>query len=120
MRKDDVVYVGNTLDRTRAAVGKVKGKSRAEFDADENLRLALTYLVQNIGEAARRVSATFQEAHGEIPWRKVIGMRHKVVHDYLDIDLDTVWEVATANLPELLCALERIVPSDLENPGIPS
>lgn len=58
-------------------------RSRAAYDADEDLRLALTHLVQTLGEAARRVSSPFQQAHPEVPWRKIIGMRHKVVHDLL-------------------------------------
>jgi uncharacterized protein with HEPN domain len=56
MQKDDDVFVGHMLDTARLAVGKVAGKSREEFDADENLRLALAHLVQTIGDAARRVS----------------------------------------------------------------
>jgi uncharacterized protein with HEPN domain len=110
MKKDDLPYVGNMLDRARAVVAKVRGKSFADFDADENLRLALTYLIQNIGEAARRVSSGFQRAHPEIPWKNVVGMRHKVVHDYMDIDLDAVWEVATLHVPALVAQLEKIVP----------
>ncbi len=46
MNKDDTVYLGHMLDQARKVVGKVKGKSRDDFDADENLRLALAHLVQ--------------------------------------------------------------------------
>jgi len=46
----------------------------------------------------------------EIPWTEIIGMRHKVVHDYLGIDEDIVWQVVTADLPTLVAALEPIVP----------
>lgn len=41
-----------------------------------------------------------------------MGMRHKVVHDYLDVDEDIVWEVVTSDLPSLVSALERIVPPE--------
>jgi uncharacterized protein with HEPN domain len=112
MQKDDLVYVGNMLDTTRAIVAKASGKSRSDFDADENLRLALTHLIQTLGEAARHVSLGFQQRHPQIPWSKIIGMRHKVVHDYLHVDFDIVWAVATINLPPLLIELERIVPLD--------
>jgi uncharacterized protein with HEPN domain len=61
------------LDQTRKAVGKVEGKTRADFDTDENLRLALAHLVQTIGEAARRVSEATRTAHGEVPWRQFVG-----------------------------------------------
>ena len=112
MPKDDLVYVGHMLDTARLAVAKVEGITRAEFDADENLRLALTHLVQTIGEATRQVSPGFREAHPEIPWAKIVGMRHRVVHDYLHVDYDIVWGVVTRDLSPLIAALARIVPPE--------
>ena len=56
MPKDDLVYVGHILDVARRAHEKVATIDRAEFDADENLRLAVTHLIQVIGEAASRIS----------------------------------------------------------------
>jgi uncharacterized protein with HEPN domain len=102
------------LDTARRIVAKVAGKSRVEFDADDNLQLALSYLIQNFGEAARQVSPAYQQLHPQLPWRQIIGMRHKVVHDYLHVDYDVVWAVATRDLPPLLPHLERIAPPDSE------
>lgn len=102
MLKDDLVYVGHMLDTARLITGKVAGKSRSDFDTDDNLRLALTHLIQTLGESGRRVSTAYQQAHAQIPWSKIIGMRHKVVHDYLHIDFDIVWDVVTVNLPPLV------------------
>jgi uncharacterized protein with HEPN domain len=55
----------------------VSAIDRTAFDGDENLRLALAHLVQIIGEAAARVSSGFRDAHSEIPWRLIVGMRQK-------------------------------------------
>jgi uncharacterized protein with HEPN domain len=110
MSPRDLVYVGHMLDMARKAVTKTVGLSRAAYDADENLRLALIYLIQVIGEAARQVSRDFTGGHPEIPWENIIGMRHKVVHDYLGVDEDIVWSVATDDLPKLVAALEPLVP----------
>jgi uncharacterized protein with HEPN domain len=110
MQKDDLVYAGHMLDTARLAAGKVLGKPRGEYDQDENLRMALAHLIQTLGEAARRISTEFQQAHPEIPWKQIIGMRHKVVHDYLHVDYDIVWAVATADLPPLILELEKFVP----------
>jgi uncharacterized protein with HEPN domain len=101
MKKDDLVYVGHMLDTARTAMSKVQGLDRAGFDADENLRLALAHLIQIIGEAAARVSDEFRSLHADVPWRSIVGMRHKIVHDYLYVDYDLVWEVATLDLPKL-------------------
>jgi uncharacterized protein with HEPN domain len=112
MHKDDLVYVGHMLDMARAAVARVSGKSRADFDDDENLRIAVAHLIQTVGEAARHVAPAYQQAYPEIPWNKIIAMRHKVVHDYLAINFDIVWHVATANLPPLVAELAKLVPID--------
>jgi len=69
MPKDDLVYAGHMLDMAHKAVSKVAGKARAEYDQDENLRMALVHLILTLGEAARRVSLAFQQAHPEIPWK---------------------------------------------------
>lgn len=110
MPKDDLVYAGHMLDTALLAAGKVLGKTRTEYDLDENLRMALAHLIQTLGEAARRVSTEFQQSHPEIPWKQIIGMRHKVIHDYLHVDYDIVWAVATADLPPVILELAKFVP----------
>ena len=112
MSPRDLVYVGHMLDTAKKAIDKSNGLSRSAYDADENLRLALIHLVQIIGEARRQVSREFSDRHPEIPWADIIGMRHKVVHDYLGIDEDIVWQVVTEDLPRLVTTLEPIVPVD--------
>ena len=68
------------------------------------------HLVQVIGEAARQVSRDFTVTHPEVPWENIIGMRHKVVHDYLGVDEDIVSQVVTGDLPKLVESLEPLVP----------
>ena len=110
MEKDDFVYAGHMLDTARRALRLAAGKNRADFDRDEALSLALAHLVQVIGEAARQVSPDFRARHPEIPWPAIVGMRHKVVHDYMHVDLDIVWDVVTRELAPLVSQLEQIVP----------
>lgn len=108
----DAVYIGHMLDITRRALGAAQSKTRADYDADEVLRMGLTHFVQVIGEAARKVSEEFQAAHPEIPWRQIIGMRHRIVHDYMSVDEDVLWEVVKSDLPALLPQLEKITPGE--------
>jgi hypothetical protein len=79
MSPRDLVYVGHMLDMARKAVGKTQGLRRDAYDADENLRLALTHLIQVIGEAARHVSREFTAQHPEIPTRWSIALTPGVV-----------------------------------------
>jgi uncharacterized protein with HEPN domain len=108
MSQRDFVYVGHMLDMAKKAVRKTQGISRETFDADENLRFALIHLIQTVGEAARLVSREFCNNHPDIRWADIIGMRHKVVHDYLGVDDDIVWQVATEDLPKLVASLEAL------------
>jgi len=113
MQKDDLVYVGHMLETACSIVAKTSGILRSDFDDDENLRIAVAHLIQNIGESARRISPGFHQTHPEIPWNKIIAMRHKVVHDYLEINYEIVWRVATVNLPPLMVELEKLLPEDI-------
>lgn len=108
MPKDDRIYLEHMLDTAERAAAKVRGKSRSEFDNDENLRLALTHLLQMIGEAARQVSDKAQ-AQIDLPWGGIIGMRHKVVHDYLSVDEDIVWATVTEELESLIARLRTVL-----------
>ena len=109
MKKDDIVYVGHMFDSAMAAVGKLHDCPRDRFDADDNLRLALTHLIQTIGEAARQVSTEFRQRNDSVPWAKIIGMRNKVVHDYMQVDYDLVWDVVIHELPGLIVELGMLV-----------
>lgn len=114
MQKDDRIYIGHMLDTARKIAAKVQSIDRTAYDADENLRLALAHLIQVVGEAARRVSSEVQRTYAAVPWREITGMRHKIVHDYMDVDEDVVWTVATADIPPLIAQLAQIVPPDEE------
>ena len=112
MPKGDLLYLGHMLDTARQILAKVSGISRNEFDRDENLRFTVAHLLQMLGESARRVTPESRQAHSEIPWSLIIGMRHKIVHDYMEVDFDIIWEAAAGDLFELVSQLERIVPPE--------
>jgi len=108
MSRDDWVYIGHMLDMSQKAVEFITGIEKTDYDLDEPLRLALTHLIQIVGEAAGRVSIEFQQEHPEIPWHEIIGMRHRIVHDYLGVDEDVVWAVVQNDIPQLVSALNQL------------
>lgn len=83
--------------------------SREKFDADEVVQAALTRWLQNIGEAASRLSLEPRSQYHEVPWQNIIGMRHRVVHDYFYIDLSVVWRACTTDIPALVPQVETIL-----------
>ena len=103
---DDLSYLGHMLETARSAVNSLVGISYQQF--------ALAQRVQIVGEAARRVSQSTRDTL-DLPWHEIIGMRHKIVHDYMGIDFDLVWQTAAEDLPKLIAALEEAIPH--ESPG---
>ena len=62
-----------------------------------------------IGEAARRVSPQFRDRYPQIPWEAIAGMWSKIVHDYMNVDEDIVWDSVTQELHPLIEELRKIV-----------
>jgi uncharacterized protein with HEPN domain len=61
-----------------------------------------------IGEASRQLLESFREANASIPWPDIIGMRNRIAHDYMNVDLDIVWEVVHQDLPRLKSFLDGL------------
>ncbi len=113
MPRDDLAYVGHIVDTCQRALRLVSGATRADYDQDEALRLALTHLIQTIGEAARLTSPEFRQAHPAIPWPAIIGMRHRIVHDYLNVDEDIVWQTVTVELQPLVDVFRPLLDEEI-------
>lgn len=62
-----------------------------------------------IGEAASRLPAEFRERHAHIPWGRMIGLRHRVVHAYFDVDLELVWQIVNGELLDLKTQLQSLL-----------
>lgn len=114
MPRRDEAYALDMLIAAKTAIRFVEGKSHEQFLQDELLQSALIRQIQIIGEAAWKLSAEFRDANPEVAWAKIIGMRHRLVHDYLNVDLELVWAVAIQHAPELVESLAKILPRDSE------
>ncbi len=109
MRRDDRAYFEHMLDVAVRAHAKVACLSEEAWEADEDVRLAVTHLVQTLGEAARNVSDEGRSAYPGIPWREAVGMRNVIVHDYLGVDDRIVRAVALRDLPGLIETLRQVL-----------
>jgi len=108
-RRDPKVRLLHMRDYAQKAVDMIEGLPREALDDDEKLQLALTHLVELVGEAANHVPSEIQAQHPEIPWPKVISMRHRLIHGYDLVDYDILWDTVTHSLPGLIEALNRIL-----------
>jgi uncharacterized protein with HEPN domain len=107
--RDDNARLRHMLDYARKGVRLASGKTRADLDGDEVFGLAITRVVEVIGEAAARVSDAARNSHPQIPWLAIAGMRNRIIHGYDAVDFDVVWEVIESDLPVLIAQLENIV-----------
>lgn len=82
--------------------------SYESFAEDFLRQQGLIRQIQTVGEAASRVTDTMRHTLPGIPWADIIGMRHRLVHDYGRIDIETVWETIEDDLPKLIASLEPL------------
>ncbi len=66
-------------------------------------------MFQELSESVRRLQPLFHERYPEFPWRDVIGFRNVLVHDYLGLNLDRIWEIVTESLPKLKPSVDRML-----------
>ena len=98
---DDLVFVQDIFEAILRIEEFVEGIDYESFSKDEKSTRAVLYDLSVIGEAARNTTEVFREAHKEIPWGEIFGMRNKLVHDYMGVRKDIVWQTVTESLPKL-------------------
>ena len=106
--KDDRVYLMHIRDcLTRIAEYTQDG--REAFFADTKTQDAVIRNLEVIGEAVKNLSQAHRDAHPDIPWKRIAGLRDLLIHRYFGVKLDTVWEVIERELPNLRQAIERML-----------
>ena len=104
--KDDRLYLGHILEAVdRILLFGQDGETR--FRTDVRTQDAIIRNLQVMGEAAKKVSTQARDAHPEIPWKDIAGMRDRVVHDYFGVSLDIVWDVVVNHIPPLRDKVRR-------------
>jgi uncharacterized protein with HEPN domain len=93
------------LQAAEDALAFVQDRTRADLDHDRILQHALVHCVQVIGEAAARTTELGRTQVPDLPWPKMVGMRHILVHDYFRVDYDALWRVVVEHLPGMVESL---------------
>jgi len=111
MWRDDA-YMLDMLLAARKVQSYTRNINWERFRDDDLIQNAVMYQIQIIGEAARKISRQYKDAHSEIPWQMIIGMRNRLVHEYFDIIPERIWDVVERDISELIRFIEPFVPPD--------
>ncbi len=89
--------------RTAAAKARafVAGMDYQAFAADDKTAFAVVRALEIVGEAAKRVPQEVRDRGPAIPWRSMTGIRDKLIHDYVSVNLEIVWKTVREDLPPL-------------------
>jgi uncharacterized protein with HEPN domain len=107
--RSDIACVEDMLARVRRIRSKTEGVSWKRFRDDEDLHDIVERSITIVGEAARKVSKEYRDAHPEIPWVDTMNIRHKIVHDYFEVSYRVLWAVIKEELPALELLLSSLV-----------
>ena len=108
-KRDARLLLQDMLESLEKIERYTAGLTFERFAQDDRTVDAVVRNLEVIGEAARQIPSEVRERYPEVPWRRVIGLRNVVVHEYFVVDVEIVWTVVRQSLPELKEALRRMI-----------
>jgi uncharacterized protein with HEPN domain len=112
--KDPAVYLSHILECIDLVETYIAGMSPGEFEKNQQVQDAVLRRIEIIGEAVKNLPEDLRGDNPQVPWRQIAGTRDKVIHDYLGVDVELIWNEARILLPELRAQV-RVILSSLES-----
>jgi len=116
MEADQLGRLRDILEAARLIARYVSNTAEADFRTDTQKQDAVVRRIEIIGEAAVHLNEATRQAVPELPFRRMRGMRNIVAHDYANVDLKIVWQVATVHVPEVRATLEKFFARQKQSP----
>ncbi|MEW6554659.1 MAG: DUF86 domain-containing protein [Actinomycetota bacterium] len=102
-------YLQDILDSIDEISDFVEGMSLGDFAADKKTINAVLRSIEVMGEASRKIPEGIRAQYPQVPWRKMTGMRDKLIHEYHGVDIDTVWQTLHEDIPPLKDQIQEIM-----------
>jgi uncharacterized protein with HEPN domain len=107
--KPNQVFLNHILEEINFLIKETEGLKFEEFMQNEVLKRACSRSIEIIGEAVKNLSTDFKKRYKDIEWKKISGLRDKIIHYYFGVNWDIVWDVIKNKLPELKEQVENIL-----------
>lgn len=107
-------YIQDILEAIIDVKEFTKGMKFEDFVRDKKTTNAVVRSLEVIGEATKRIPGRMRKKYSEVPWKRMAGMRDKLIHEYFGIDLEIVWQVINSELPPLKPSIQKIL-ENIEN-----
>jgi uncharacterized protein with HEPN domain len=101
MKKDDTVYIKHILDAIHRVEEYTQNIEYKDFIENHLIQDGVIRQIEIIGEAVKRLSNEIREKYTDVPWKDIVGMRNKLIHNYFGVDVDAVWETVKKDIPVL-------------------
>lgn len=111
--KQNLPYLRHIFHQIELLLDKTEGVSYEDFMSDEFFQNACIRGLEVIGEAVKNLSADLRRNHKEVDWKRIAGMRDKLIHFYFGVNHDIIWQVIKDRLPDLKEKVQAII-EDLE------
>jgi uncharacterized protein with HEPN domain len=108
----DSAYLLDIFKAAKLALSYLEGRTKEEFLKDIQCQDAVIRRLEIIGEAAGKVSVAMTNKFPNLPWKKMVGMRNIMIHEYEDVDLGIVWDTVQSDLPPLINLLAPLIPKE--------
>ena len=107
--RGDKEFVNDIKEAVERIKTYIKSMSYKDFLNDTKTQDAVVRNIEIIGEAVKNLTQGFKQIHNDIDWKKIAGMRDKIVHFYFGVNLDVVWKTSITNIPELNEKIKNIL-----------
>ena len=107
--KSQLNYLNHILDECNFLISESESTTDEKFLIDDIKTRAFVRSIEIIGEATKNLSQDLKAQHQEIEWKKMAGMRDRLIHGYFKIDYELIWEIMINKIPKLKITIENII-----------
>lgn len=109
MKNENSLRLRHILDAINAISRYTEDSDEAQFKQDAMRHDAVIRQIEVIGEAITHLTPELLDANADIPWKKIVGTRNRLIHGYTSVSLKVVWKIVNTELPKLKTGVEEIL-----------